>query len=170
MSINIKNLKPSNSDSKGFTPVDADRYTVTVEAADPVKAKNNADGLNVRMVIKSGELTGKTHANKKLWVRLTAEGTAGVYLYRFLEACQSPLIDVDSITIEGIAADLIGRTLSVYAEPSSNNGQPTTNVSQYKPADFVAPATPAPVQQSATSGRIEVTAGSSASTTKSPWE
>ncbi len=171
MSINIKNLKPTNSENKTFTPVEEDRYTVTVEAADAIKSKSGADAVNVRMVINSGELTGKTNAGKKLWARLTAEGTAGVYLYRFLESCQSPLVDSDAVTIDIIASDLMGRQLSVYAEPATNNGQPTTNVSQYKPVDTSAapaakPAAKPASATSATSGRVDI----AASSTKSPWE
>ena len=124
------NLKATGEASGDFEALPMNRYNLKVEAAEFTKASTGNDMIATTFVVTEGEFK-----NRKLWNNFTLTPAAMVFLFQFLKAAGSDLIDKEDISGSEIANAMVGMEVSAYTEPSKTNaGNPRNVLTQWKPA------------------------------------
>ena len=72
------------------------------------------------------------HKNRMLWHNFTLTPKSYVYLFQFLKAAGSDLIDKDDVEPDAIVASLPGTSVTAYTEPGTTNaGNPKNDLSRW---------------------------------------
>lgn len=141
--INFKSEVKTQTTTTDFEPLPEDRYTLRVEKAEKSPTKAGGEKISTTFVVESGELTKLKFKGRKIWHNFNIGGKSNIYLYNFLKAINSPLIDNDNITIETIIIEMQGKVVTALAEPGKTlAGKDTSNLSRFTGlnADGKAPA------------------------------
>lgn len=144
--INFKTEVKSqaNSNTGEFEPIPMDRFILTAEKAEASKTQKGGDKIQVTFVIESGEQSQKKYAKRKIWHSFNIGGKSNIYLFNYLQAISSPLVDQDDVTLEDICKAIQGSKVSALAEPGmSSTNKPVSNLSNFKAiGGVVSAATP----------------------------
>lgn len=110
-----------------FDSLPEDRYNVEVEAAEVAPTKAGGQMIKVTFLVADGK-----HKGRKLWNQFNIGGKSNIFLFNFLKAVNSSLVDQDGVTPQLIAGSLKGAKCSVYVEPDkTQNGNPTNKLSKF---------------------------------------
>ncbi len=137
MQLNLKSAKNAAPKDGEFTPIAPGRYDFVIEDAKQKTAQSGNEVLEVTL-----KVTGPQFINRKMWHSLSLLETAQGYLVKFLEAAGvGALTEQDNVSVDEIAAALVGRTINGYIDiKNSSTGVPRNKVDNFKAPDN--PATP----------------------------
>lgn len=123
------NLKETGENAGGdFEVLPLDRYNLRVEEAQLKKATTGNDMIATTFVITEGDFK-----NRKLWNNFTLTPKAMVFLYNFLKAGKSDLIDKEDVETDEILKAMVGLEVSAYAEPGlTPAGNPKNTLSKWQ--------------------------------------
>lgn len=121
MGINFKTIGENSNGS--FEALPENRYNITVEKAEMRTATTGTKMISAQFTIDDGDYKGR-----KLWNNFTLTPKSQVYLYNFLKAANSPLInDADADEVQ-VAGSMAGLQASAYVEIKTNNQGNSVNV------------------------------------------
>ncbi len=130
--INFKTDVKTQTTTTDFEPLPEDRYTLRVEKAEKSPTKAGGEKITTTFIVESGELTKAKFKGRKIWHNFNIGGKSNIYLYNFLKAINSPLIDNDNISIETIMIEMQGKVVTALAEPGKTpTGKDTSNLSKF---------------------------------------
>lgn len=155
-SLNFKS--EVSKDAGKFSALPEDRYTVKViDAKYALSKEKQTPQIAVTLEVQDGPFK-----NRKVWHNFTWTKKAAPFIFGFMKAVKSPLVEEDDVTPHQVAASLIGGMCTVYAAiEATNTGTSRNKLSDFKGIDGapaptggkVAPATTAaPAQQAPTAG------------------
>tara|TARA_Y100000034_G_C6852159_1_gene386691 strand:- start:81 stop:509 length:429 start_codon:yes stop_codon:yes gene_type:complete len=124
------NLKETGKSSGGtFEPLPEGRYNVRVEDSSLTTASTGTQMISTQFVVTDGDFKGR-----KLWNNFTLTAKSLVYLYNFLKAAGSTLIDTEDIAEAEVATAMKGMVASAFVEPTTTNtGNPTNKIGKWGP-------------------------------------
>ena len=123
------NFKTDVSNSSGdFDALPEGRYNVSVDTAEQVTAKTGTEMIKVAFRVEDGN-----YKNRMLWHNFSLTPKSYVFLYQFLKAAGSTLIDKDDVETPEIIATLPGTKVSAWTEPgTTNSGNPKNDLSRWQ--------------------------------------
>lgn len=132
MGINFK--KVSEESNTGFDPLPENRYNITVEKAEVTTAATGTEMVKAQFVVTDGDFKGR-----KLWNNFTLTPKSYVYLYNFLKAAGSKLIDNNDVNEAQVASEMVGMRVSAFVETKNNNmGNPVNTLSRFSEVEKTA--------------------------------
>jgi hypothetical protein len=133
------NFKSDISKTVGtFAPIETGRYTVKVIEAKAVNSKEKG----TPQIAVTFQLLDEKFKNRKLFHNFTWSVKAIPFVFSFLKAIKSPIVEQDNVTREQAVNAMLGGVCSVYVDVENTiNGTPRNTVSNFKEADgAVAPS------------------------------
>tara|TARA_B100001113_G_scaffold353635_1_gene358863 strand:+ start:1703 stop:2125 length:423 start_codon:yes stop_codon:yes gene_type:complete len=125
MGINFKEVGAGSGD--GFDALPEGRYNLTVENAEVTTASTGTEMIKVTFVVNDEKFK-----NRKLWHNFAMTQKSLIYLYNFLKAGGSSLLDEDDVDTPVIAKSMIGMKVSAFTEPGMTpNGNPKNDLSKW---------------------------------------
>ena len=124
MGINLKDIGSSTGD---FDALPEGRYSLSIDSAEEAVASTGTNMIKIAFRVSEGE-----HKNRMLWHNFTLTPKSYVYLFQFLKAAGSELIDKDDVEPSAIVASLPGTSVTAYTEPGTTNaGNPKNDLSPW---------------------------------------
>lgn len=135
MQLNLKSAKNAAPKDGEFTPITPGRYDFVIEDAKQKTAQSGNEVLEVTL-----KVTGPQFINRKMWHSLSLLETAQGYLVKFLESAGvGALTEQDNVSVDEIAAALVGRTVNGFVDiKNSSTGVPKNKVDNFKAPDNAA--------------------------------
>lgn len=125
------NFKEVGSNVGEFKALPLGRYKIKVMEAKATLSKSGKDMIQVTFAVTEGK-----YANRRLWHNFVLGGNSNIFLYNFLKAIDSPLIEEEKVTPEIIAESIVGSICTAAAEPTTGqNGKEGNNLSGFMAVD-----------------------------------
>ncbi|MBC8409979.1 MAG: DUF669 domain-containing protein [Rhodobacteraceae bacterium] len=127
MSLNFKETGKTSGGT--FDPLPEGRYNVQVEEATLTTASTGTEMIKSTFIVTEGEFKGR-----KLWNNFTLTQKSLVYLYNFMKAAGSTVIDQEDVDEAEVATSMKGLIVSAFVESTTTNtGNPTNKISKWAP-------------------------------------
>jgi len=127
MGINFKEV--GSGSSEGFEALPEGRYNITVENAELTTASTGTEMIKVTFVVNDEKFR-----NRKLWHNFAMTQKSLIYLFNFLKAGGSSLLDEENVENAVIAKSMIGMKVSAFTEPGTTPaGNPKNDLSKWTP-------------------------------------
>ena len=125
------NFKSEVSQNTGnFTPLPVNRYDLIVNSAEATLSKEKK---TPQIAITFGVLNNDALKNRKVFHNFTWTKAASPFVYNFMKVVKSALVDEDNVTIEKVAADLVGKRVSAFIDvETTNSGSNRNKASDWK--------------------------------------
>jgi len=121
------NLKDVGSNTGDFDALPEGRYSLSIDSAEEAVASTGTNMIKIAFRVSEG-----AHKNRMLWHNFTLTPKSYVYLFQFLKAAGSELIDKDDVEPAAIVASLPGVSVTAFTEPGTTNaGNPKNDLSRW---------------------------------------
>ena len=123
------NFKTDVGNTTGdFDALPEGRYNLSVDTAEQTVASTGTKMIKVAFRVDDGD-----YKNRMLWHNFALTPKSYVFLYQFLKAAGSSLIDEDDVDESNIIATLPGMKISAWTEPGTTNaGNPKNDLSRWQ--------------------------------------
>jgi len=127
MGFNFKEV--GESAGGDFSALPEGRYDLTVNKAELITASTGTKMVKVEFGVENEKFK-----NRKLWHNFALTSKSMVYLYNFLKAAGSSLVDQEDVEPVAIAKSLTGLKVSAFTEPGMTpNGNAKNDLSKWMP-------------------------------------
>ena len=148
--FNFPAIGKQSNNNDGFDALPEGRYNLVVEAAEQKIAKSSQRPM---IEVTFRVIDGK-YKNRKLWHNFSLTEKAAIFLYNFLKATGSSLIDEEDVNTKTIIEHITGRYVTAWTQPGKTpSGAPKNELKNWGPIkeDVIAKALDGEVVESSAS-------------------